>query len=544
MIGAANGRENPMLLCSICRATSGAVLALLALLPAFAAPAQPEDVKKDDAVQRGLLAGADVPRDVLAVRQRLLQLGGTLKTHIVANRGHDNPRFGSFSFFETYTGPIPGGKVGDAEFFLGFFSEPQNGKLAIDIHAQPGQLMMELIAWDYTKEVYNFWELIGDGKTGQWKYRGDSNDILADVAEVYLQQPAKFGKRLRCSACHTLGAPIMKELWEPHNDWFRKDTPLPLGTLTLEEGADAKNTRQVASQLWKKATDAGHLGQRVEQGAAKLVAARFARKDGPLTLRQHLRSLFAPMEINLRGDTQPFSKRVKDGSAVELPQDFFVDTALAGQPGRIAGDVNLYQGVLKKVNARFAAKETPGLVETHHAFNVPVRSAIDEAVVGQLLAKGLLDPQLVASVRAIDFTTPLYSAARSGLLRYVPDQAKDADDLRGQLVAALQEAKNDPDAQQLLTYLRELKKYTVEYFRQMAADYLDVLRQGAKDLDTVYDWWRVASQRRQELKVAPTAPSPTNNITEPGFRIIFPEDDLKSVPGRLRLSPKTGRCIP
>jgi hypothetical protein len=526
------------------RSSLAAILVLAAVLTtALGAAAQPGgDVKKDDAVQRGILAGPDMPRDVLAVRQRLLKLGGSLQTHIVANRGHDNPKFGSFSFFETYTGPIPDGKVDKAELFLGFFSQPQNGKLAIDNQAEAGQLMMELIAWDYTKQVYNFWELIGDGKTGQWKYRGDSNDILADVSEVYLTAgPPKFGKRLRCSACHTLGGPIMKELWEPHNDWYKVGAPLPLGTLALEEGDDSANPRQAAAKLWKGAADAGNLSDLIVRGTAKLMEARVKQKDDKLTLRHQLRSLFATMEINLRSDTKPFSQRAKDGSPIALPYDFFVDATLAGKHDRIPVDFKVYQTVLNKVNARFAAKETPGLIESHHAFNVPVRSSIDEAVLTRLVVQGVLDPQLIASVLAIDFTTPIHSARRARLLRYVPEKAMDAADLRQQLKAALQMAKQDPDAQQLLAYLSEPQKYTVEYFQKMTADYLEVIRTGAKDVDTVYDWWRMASQRRAELKVAPTAPTPLHNITEPGFRVIFPEDDLKSLPGKLWLDPKTGR---
>jgi hypothetical protein len=522
----------------------GLFLLAVPLLAVSLCAAQPGDEVKKDAVQRGLLAGPDVPRDVLAVRQRLLQLGGKLKTHIVANRGHDNPKFGSFSFFETYTGPIPGGKVEDGEFFLGFFSEPQNGKLAVDNQAQKHQLMMELIAWDYTKKVYNFWELIGDGKTGQWQFRGDSNDILADVTEVYMTADRpKFGKRLRCSACHTLGAPIMKELWEPHNDWYRAGEPLPLGALTLDEGDNAMNPRHAAAKLWKNATDASHLSDRVMHSANKLITARLQKEDAKVTLRHQLRSLFAAMEINLIGDNKPFSKRVKDGSAVQLPQEFFVDAALAGKPGRVPVDVKVYQDVVKKVNARLAAKETPGLVETHHAFNVPVRSWIDGVVVSKLLMQGNLDLQLVLSVLAIDFTTPIHSTKRAGLLRYVPEKAQDAVDLRRQLTAALKEAKGDPAAQQLLAYLTE-PQYTVEHFRKMAADYLDVIHKAAGDVEAVTDWWRIASQRREELKVAPTAPTPQHNITEPGFRVIFPEDNLMSIPGKLSLDPKRGRCIP
>jgi hypothetical protein len=529
----------------LCAGMLGSSLALLIGLAFGAAPQAGAEPKKDDAVQRGLLAGKDVPRDVLAVRQRLVKLGGNLATHMVANRGHDNPKLGSFSFFETYTGPIPGGKVGQGEFFLGFFTVPNSpdGKLTVDNEPAAGALMMELIAWDYTKELYNFWELIGDGKTGQWKYRGDSNDILADVAEVYLTKDRpKFGKRLRCSACHTLGGPIMKEIDEPYNDWHSGNDPLPLGTWKLDEGEgkEATNPRHVAALLYKNAGHPSRMAGEVVKGIDKLIQARVWHKD-KLNMRHQLRSLFATMEINLASDTVPFSKRVKDGRAVQLPQEFFVDAFFAGQQ-QIPVDLKVYQAVLQKVNARFAAKETPGLVESYHAFNVPVRSWIDHVVRVELRAQGLLDRQMIASVLAIDFTTPIHSKKRAALLRFVPEKAKDGADLRKQLMAELEKAKGDPDAQQLLTYLSDPKKYTVAHFAAQARDYLDVLRKGANDVATVFDWWRIASQRRVELKTAPTAPTPTHNITEPGFRVIFPEDNLKSTPGQLWLDPKTGRC--
>ena len=75
--------------------------------------------------------------------------------------------------------------------------------------------MVELIAWDGDKQVFNFYEMIGDGRQGKWFYRGDSLDIQADVKFLHRQTGSgdpRFGSNLRCSGCHTAGGPIMKEL--------------------------------------------------------------------------------------------------------------------------------------------------------------------------------------------------------------------------------------------------------------------------------------------------------------------------------------------
>ena len=82
------------------RRTTAVCLPLLSS-SAFAA----EKRKPNDAVRRAFLDAREVPRDVFAIRQRLLQLGGKIDTHILANRGHDNPRLASFTFFETTVPP-------------------------------------------------------------------------------------------------------------------------------------------------------------------------------------------------------------------------------------------------------------------------------------------------------------------------------------------------------------------------------------------------------------------------------------------------------
>lgn len=495
----------------------------------------------DDAVKRAILAGPQVPRTVFEVRQRLLKLGGAFDTHIVANRGHDNPEAGSFSFFETYTGPMQGGQVQEGELFIGYFSERQQDTLVVQQSFEPS-LMIELIAWDYTKQCYNFWELVGNGKTSEWHYRGDSNDIQTDIAQINVRaaNPA-FGSRLRCSGCHTQGGPIMKELDAPNNDWWTSARKLALGSMRLQPGTDPASPANLAATLFSEAKDASNLSAQVKTGINRLVAARSRQAQPAQSLKLELRSLFGAMEMNLVSDTHPFKERAM--GAIAIPQDFFVDARLVGKQAPIQVNTGLYTQALKAAGSRFAPDEASGLQETHHAFLVPARSYVDQQLLGSLLQRGLLDDELVADVLAVDFTTPVYSKARASLIRYAPEQAQNAADLRNKLIAALRQAPNDPAAQELLANLSDPPR-TAAFHRRRAIAFLDACRTSSTSPRAVQDWVRLASQRRQELIHAETSRNPRGTIVEPGFRVIFPVDNLNSKPGLLRLDPASGLAAP
>ena len=99
----------------------------------------------------------------------------------------------------------------------------------------------------------------------------------------------------------------------------------------------------------------------------------------------------------------------------------------------------LYEEALTQVGSRFPPYETPGLVDTPHAFLVPAQSYTDNRVIDMLLKQGILDEELVAVVLAMDFTTPVFLPARASLIRLVPDKAKDAAEWQDQLLTALKQ---------------------------------------------------------------------------------------------------------
>lgn len=487
----------------------------------------------NDAVSQGILATQTPPPTIFEMRQQIQQWGGKIQTHIVANRGFHNPTEGSFSFFETYQGPLPDGShVQEHEFYWGFFSERQGKVLIVSQSFEPG-LMIELIAWDRTKQVYNFWELIGTGNVSAWHYRGDSNDILADIDGLYTQAgPPQFGSHLRCSGCHTLGGPIMKELTLPHNDWWLTTDKLVLGDLHLTNKPQSKPTAQLAKHLFAQAQDASNLSTQVQKGMAQLLQARYRQK--PTDLRRDLRSLFVPMEINLASDPHPVPLNTP---TIDIPAGFFVDPRLAGINTPVRISRAHYTAALHKLGFRFAPEETSGLHDSRHAFLVPLRSEIDNRIVGQLLHWGLLDEELIADILAVDLATPLYSPQRQSLLSHLPTQARDANDLRQQLVVSLKKA-TDPASLRLLQHLEKMNQ---SVHRQQAQALLQTCQAVAENPNAVEEWLRLAAQRRQEVSVAPTSLNPRGTILEPGFRVIFPEPTQVPKPAEWRLNPQTCR---
>jgi hypothetical protein len=507
--------------------------------------------KADDPVRHLLLAGPKPAKDIFEIRQRLAAHGGKLKAHLVVNGGHDNPtrtdrQLVKFMCFSTYTNSLRGKMVDEDELFLGFFLGAEKGTVVV----LPG--FVELIAWDRTKQVYNFWELIG----ADWHYRGDSNDVLTNVAKINVaaakpaftfprKSPTDQHPVLRCSGCHTLGGPIMKELEAPHNDWWTKERKLDLGPFKLQAGNEASNPAHVADRLFdatKESTSADNLSEQVKHGINRLLAAR-AKRGGDQNLKQLLRPLFTTMEINLVSDRVPFQERLRNNEAVEIPQGFFVDQRLVKKGEPISVKVAVYKEAIENVGSRFAPDETPGLQEPHHAFLVPARAYIDNQVIDALINQGILDKELVAAVLAVDFTTPVFSAARASLIRYVPEKAKDADDLRQQLIAALKTAPaNDHAAQELLANLTDPKRLAASH-HEAARAYLAACAKAAESREAVVDWLKVAAQRRQEIDASETAQHPDGMITEPGFRVIFPVLKQKPKAGELRLDPTTGKAI-
>jgi len=455
------------------------------------------------------------PQNVLELRALLTQAGAQLKPTFVANRGFHNPVRGSFSLFEIVTGALSGSssRVEPGDLLFGHFTDAVGQRLVL---AQSQGLMVEVIAWDDPKGMFNFYELIGEDRGARWFYRGDSGDILADVARLHRQDGPQFDSRLRCSGCHVAGGPIMKELAPPHNDWWRADRTLPLGG------------RQPDAQLGEILTglmDATELASSVEAGSAKMNAsAPFKALRTRLSLQEKLRPLFCPMELNLASDAEPLESQTP---TVGVPSAFFIDATFLTETVPVSR--SHYRQALTRAKARFP--ETTR-ADGDHPWLTPVKAHTDRQAIAALIRDGMIDEEFAADVLAVDMTNPVFSAARCKLLRLVP--AKETPGWKDQFVQALGQ-RGGAAGTELLANLTQATR-TLAFHKQRAQALVHRCRTTLTSADAAANLYRLLAMRRQEAFDSPISSNPQGQILEPGFRVIFPEVTPRPRPGSLKLT--------
>ena len=96
-------------------------------------------------------------------------------------------------------------------------SETLKGDVMLSVSFGPSGFQeeneIEAWGWDNHRGRYNYYKLDSAGSsTGSmtWKFRGSSD-------EADLQSPAE--RSGTCMRCHVVGAPVMKELFFPWNNW-------------------------------------------------------------------------------------------------------------------------------------------------------------------------------------------------------------------------------------------------------------------------------------------------------------------------------------
>jgi len=421
---------------------------------------------------------------------------------MVANRGFHNPSLGSFSFFEEVLGTSQhlNKTLAAGEFFFGHFTKAENGIIVADQQPNKGQLLIELIAWDTTKMLFNFYELIGTGGSAQWFYRGDSEDILADNALLYLNGGTpKFGSRLRCSACHSSGGPIMKELTAPFNDWWTRTRPLAFGS----------NVPSSDIAMWlSQVGDASQLSDSVKAGIHRLEESDIYQKaKRNLSFKANLRPLFCETEINLESDLTPL---MRDNREIIVPSAFVVNPLLAQENLKIP--LYSYTQLLDLFGMQFPEITRQ---DADHAWLVPVKGYSDLLAIKKLIKDQIVDDEFVADVLAVDMAQPLLSTKRCGLVQLVPNDGL-------QNFAVQLKASSLPEAQELYKNLTDPSRS--KQFHQ--ARVKDSLRLAQSDLLSPTGQHRLFKKLiddRQAVFDSEISKNPRGQILEPGFRVIFPK---------------------
>ncbi|TAL65070.1 MAG: hypothetical protein EPN84_02175 [Legionella sp.] len=419
--------------------------------------------------------------DLQAIFQRQ---GLPEQINMVANRGRHNPVLGSFSFFEA---------IAQGELFIGYFTKAQEGYVVLDNNPETKKLLLEAIAWDKEKKLFNFYELIGlDEQRSRWFYRGDSLDAALDNRHLYLgklEEPNHFGRRMRCSACHNSGGPILKELSSPHNDWWQKKRQLIL---------QPNHPDTQVMHLLERLSDVADFAKVVRQGMAKL---DFSTQ---LSLQEQLRPLFCTTEINIESS--------EEVDRVQIPSAFWINPFL----GKLDLSISLahYQKALEDFDLIFPETQ---LRDADHPWLTPVKGANDLAAIQQLLERGVISSYFMEAVLMVDFKEPLFSKVRCDLLALLPQKVDGSWQkifIQNLRQSTQQEAREL--AMALVEDRREVFKLLRDnYFAALSLQFLSPLgvNQGVQRLIAM----------RQAVFASEISQNPKGQILEPGFRVIFPE---------------------
>lgn len=477
-----------------------------------------------------LNSDSNCPDDVFKFRRLLKNADLNLETTMVANRGFHNPAQGSFSIFEMVTGKIKQDKniiaINLGDFFFGHFTAiNSHNNLIADQNPEKGSLMIEAFAWDNKKELFNFYELRGTGKKGQWFYRGNSIDILLDNKLLHRQPDPMhpvFGDRLRCSGCHQAGGPIMKELHHPHNDWWEPNRKLDFG---------GRNFDNSLKEILKTLVPPEHLAKAVKEGLKKLTQSNlFYRYVSSLSLQEQLRPLFCPMELNFKSD---FIPNDEGKSEISLPLDFFIDSRLlfSNTKTGIIISRSYYESALNAIGSHFPETK---FNDADHAWLTPVKAKSDELAIDNLIKRGLINKKFLADILAIDMTNPVFSSDRCSLLKYIPNTI--TPNWREIFIDNLSRSSS-PAAKQLVENLTDPNR-TLEYYQNKSEQILKQCKVKLKNNANIEMLMRLLIQRRAEILASEISSNPKGQILEPGFRVIFPKSTYTPIPGMLKLTPE------
>ena len=290
----------------------------------------------------------------------------------------------------------------DHELLISLFGIGADGQLPNDFEA---------IGKDKTSGVFNYYAR----EDNTWKFFGSSLDLISDGYDCNANGACtpKAASKTRCAGCHVGGGLIMKELNSPWVHW-EGDTQTP-GL----EGLFSASPNLLGSR-----GSGVDMESKVNNGNTSYVPKRIAFLKTK-SVAEVLRPLFCTMDINLQsagGTSVPTSIR----------NEVFLDPAWQSfdSPPINAAD---YTALVAQFKQRIAGnggnqlKDKAGkpVDDTFFKFTFPERSAIDVTYVQQLVATKVVDDDFVKDVLDIDFTRPIFSPTRCGLLKFAPTLAAD-----------------------------------------------------------------------------------------------------------------------
>lgn len=303
--------------------------------------------------------------------------------------------------------------------FLRFLVASARGEDGPDIvvsTAAPGDPSVEVMSWDPKNAGFNFYRTAGE--PGAWVWAGNSRHALE--AESRGQGPFE---------AHPAGSFLMKELKRPWVHWHSPDAPMDDRDLPADSG--------LGDHPWFSARRGAY---ELEESNAKPAVIRWNRErvkrirageEDPILAFEQIVGAPAdhhpPPAANLVSSMRSWSE-IEAGESVSVPRSFFADAdslsvlglegppALELSPAAYIAEIDS-QGVTLSDGGDFTQAR-----DTHFAFLVPERAFEDVDLLRQLLAAELLvDRRLAICLLLVDFSNPIFSAARAELLSVIRD---------------------------------------------------------------------------------------------------------------------------
>ena len=356
----------------------------------------------------------------------------------------------------------------------------------------PEEGFLQVAAWDPGARVFNFYARF----ESSWVWAGNSWHAL---------EPDSRSKG--CFDSHVNGSVVMKELRIPWINWqseratirFAEDDPLH------------------HDQLFQQVIGAQQLELTVRSLVTRWTAARLAAVtangvvDHPDRLLRHL---FTSTTVNLASTDRQSSTITADSPDLMPPTGFWLNQDV------LFDDLLLFTQATppRAAAARYVAGLTRfgfELAETHSAFSqpgdtffafvVPEAAHEDNEVVRQLVRKGLISAKFAACVLMVDFPNPVFSPARSHLMRYVPTTATKTVELCDKVAQAISDAARtlpaDSPEGRFDAHWRVPDDAWRTVFGQRVDAYLRKVTEQIRTESGFDDYVRLAESRRRQFRL-------------------------------------------
>lgn len=392
---------------------------------------------------------------------------------------------------------------------------PDDRLILMSVDDRPSTVtgLLQVLSWDPGKGAYNFYQR----RDGVWFYSGDGTHAL---------EPPTRGRGPFDG--HVNGSLVMKELRAPWLHWNSQSVPIP-------PEAFAPGHPILGHRLMAHPDGAEVLELDIIQpGIDRWTEARFDRAIQGSTLNAadtFLRQLVQTTTVNLVASDREF-RELAAGVRVNVPPEILLNIeawAHLLDPLTIQGRVQIDGGhLLQAIDDLGISLEDPaaGFRQPGEAFFVlacPSPAFEDLSTILALIDRSVLSAGLVRAILAVDFSNPIHSSRRAGLLRHMPGTGAlgtGAGSCEAQILAAFAAeaaARPSSDEARVLDWLATGDDAAQrERIGAEIAGYYEIAKQRMQTEQGVRDLMRLVVSRRRHFR--------TLGVSE--FSLTLPVDAL------------------